>query len=286
MADASPLAADRRDHPVAAFTSKSSNREAGTAKARDESVPRFQAKPEIFPLRNAAEELASALSARSGASAQNPGAKPETRLFRLQYAEAETIARTLSTLFEAPAPNPTRILADMRTNTVIVQANEERIEEISKVLTGLDIPGSARPGPSAILRVFPLKYAQAGELARTLTTLFGGKGDSVKIAGDGSTNSIIVQADEERIQAISSVLSRLDLPGSDRAGSRISTRVIPLKYAKAGELAPTLTALFAGKGDNARIVADERTNAIIVAADEETDNRIRELIQWFDVRHR
>jgi hypothetical protein len=164
------------------------------------------------PKKGAVGERVAPATRGIAAAKADPEPKPQIRLFNLQYARAEPVAKTLNTLFESRAPNPTRILADARTNTVIVVAGVERIQEISRVLENLDRPVEADTKSKPVLQVYPLKYAKASELGATLTTLFADKEELVKIASDATTHSIIVVANQQKADEIRALVRTLDVP--------------------------------------------------------------------------
>ena len=147
----------------------------------------------------------------SNFTAESAISKPETRFIYLKYADATDVARTLTALFEADVRKSVKIIADARTNAVILQAVPEKVMEISVVVDRLDDRASAASKTKS-LEVMHLKYAMAADLSRTLTTLFVDKsGSDVRIAVEDRTNSIVVHAPLEKIDDIRAVVERLDV---------------------------------------------------------------------------
>jgi hypothetical protein len=66
-----------------------------------------------------------------------------------------------------------------------------------------------------------------------------------------------------------------------KKGAAEEVQLIRLKYANAAEVAKTLSAVFR-KGEGATVVADERTNALILQAAEEKLREMRTLIAELD----
>jgi hypothetical protein len=69
------------------------------------------------------------------------------------------------------------------------------------------------------------------------------------------------------------------MPGGWQPQAAGGFQVIPLKHATAGQLSTTLSQLF----PSAKVVADDRTNSLILKADADTSKEVRELIQKLDV---
>jgi len=136
----------------------------------------------------------------------------QTIIFELKHVQEATIVKTLSSLFEGQIGKTMTILGDERTNSLIVRANTEQIREISTVLDQLDSNNVRDPESTTAVRIIPLKFAQAADLAKTLTTLFGDKpGKPVKILADVRTNSLVIEADGNKTDEIVRILGQLDI---------------------------------------------------------------------------
>jgi len=131
---------------------------------------------------------------------------PTTRfqIFPLKYAAAAA-AKTMIDEFleqdeeeedaeEAPSLAPKAIIvADVRTNSLIVTAGPRDLEEIQTLVTRIDAPSGAAVDQ---VRVFPLKNAVASELAEVLRAAIQGEygpdgGDVVEAGAPGSRASAI-----------------------------------------------------------------------------------------------
>jgi general secretion pathway protein D len=166
-------------------------------------------------------------------------------------------------------------------------------------LAGCCTQPAAPPETAGVVRVVPLKYAVANELAHTIQPLLDAGREDVRsrasAVADARTNSLVVQADAAEMDRIVELIARLDVDATKplESTSGGSVRVVPLRYAVASELAETLNALDAASRKSetpvvrdARIVADARTNSLVVQTDAEHPEdveRIVELIARLDV---
>ena len=185
------------------------------------------------------------------------------RIFRLQHADASMVAEQLNTLFEQPeqtvtpdprsgrggrrrgadsAPQTTEpsyaglkrnlIVADVRTNSVVVTATEENMMQFEIMIQELD----AENVLSDITRVFPLLYANAEDLEETLTALFSGsagarfdprdvrggtarsltEGDpiaslrNITVVGEPKTNTLLVTGPPQVFAMVENIINQLD----------------------------------------------------------------------------
>ncbi|MGS2718585.1 type II secretion system secretin GspD [Eionea flava] len=96
------------------------------------------------------------------------------------------------------------------------------------------------------------------------------------------SNAIIVSDTVANIARLKDIIERID-----RAGVA-ETDVIPLEYAQAAELATILQQLSKSEQDSPKntqavIVADQRSNSILVTGDQVRRNKVRELVARLDV---
>ncbi len=127
-----------------------------------------------------------------------------------------------------------RIITDDRTNSLIVLASRNQLDDIRGLIRTLDVPvrGQGR------IHVYYLKHADAEELATTLNGLLSGQqttragrsgrgGDAnqpqavraavtalsegIQINADPSTNSLVIQASKEGYETLKEVIERLDI---------------------------------------------------------------------------
>jgi len=194
-----------------------------------------------------------------------PGFVQEIHLYQLNYAVASQMAEKLTNIFdvkggqqggapapafrpapapgEAPAPQKekrededtriSKIIADDRTNKLIIIATRKSFEDIVEVIKKLDVPV---PGEGQV-HVYYLQYADAEQLANTLSQLAQGyksaKGaggqkppapataapgataelfqGEIKITADKSTNSLLIIANQSDYKNLVSVIEKLDV---------------------------------------------------------------------------
>ena len=149
-----------------------------------------------------------------------------TEIIRLKYGVAEDVVSMLNTLEKsrqgegAEADKEAVLVADKRTNSVVVTADEMSVDRIRKLLAYLDTPLEQ----SGNVRVIYLEYADATEIAEVLTRVMQNisrleEGGSNKRAGSGEstieadegTNSLIITADTDEMAALEAVIARLDI---------------------------------------------------------------------------
>ncbi len=144
-------------------------------------------------------------------SVARPESELKTRIFRLNYAQPDDITKTLSTLFEGEMGKTFRLVPDPRTKSIILRAGPEKTEEIALILRELDVE-QADVVQAERIRIVPLQFAEAAEVAKTLNTLFAEQAPSnVKIVPIERTNSLIIQSSNSKLAEIMDVFHRLDV---------------------------------------------------------------------------
>ena len=152
------------------------------------------------------------------------------RLLPLRTADADAIARTLTDQYSARPPEerrekPLRVRADGATNTLIVSAHPEVLDEIVSIVSDLN-QSPTLDDEDREIRIFPLRIARAEELARTLDEMFpqppapldrrGRPIPSLQpqreviVRADGQTNSLIVDAPTKRMSGFEELVRQLD----------------------------------------------------------------------------
>jgi general secretion pathway protein D len=190
----------------------------------------------------------------------NPEVK--AKIFPLTYADAKLVAEQLGKLFEQPGgsdanrspygyyggqpqPPPSKtayaglkrnmIVADVRTNSVVVTASEQNMREYEAMIKTLDAPKVL----SELSKTYNLKYANATKVATTLNQLFQGEssrnssynfydlfyggssqnkdeGDpiaqmkNVTVVPDDKTNSLLVTGPPQAFSMVSNFVEQLD----------------------------------------------------------------------------
>jgi general secretion pathway protein D len=165
------------------------------------------------------------------------GIGEEISVIPLEHAVASNIVKTLTTIFQTTGPRLTptrkgaaaaaaapaiRIVADERTNSLILSASEYDTSRIKQLIKLLD---QETPRGEGDIRVYYLQYADAEELAKVLTALPSkeaqpaAKGQAaapviskgVQIVADKATNSLVITANKQDYLALMDVIEKLDI---------------------------------------------------------------------------
>ena len=146
----------------------------------------------------------------------------QIRIVNLENAWSADVLELINTLMSSGANSSvgagvssTRVIADERTNRIILKGKEAELDQIEKLIKELDQPSKR----SSRLAVLPLRYADAVRTADLVNGLVGsGNGDapprttSTFIQADESTNSLVVNAEPNVLVDIQSILNELDTP--------------------------------------------------------------------------
>jgi len=141
---------------------------------------------------------------------------------------------------------------------------------------------AAAPEDKIVTQLIPLRYADPVEIKRLFTPMVS---KSSVILAYPPTNTLIITDVYSNIKRLLKILKEIDVTG---IGQQIS--VIPLDYAEATKLVNLLSTVFKparkkGKGaeePDITMVADERTNTIVLLASEIDSQRIKRLIAMVD----
>jgi general secretion pathway protein D len=141
------------------------------------------------------------------------------------------------------------------------------------------------PEDKVVTQLIPLEYADPDELRKLFSPLI-------------SKSSVIISYAPTRLLIVTDVLSNIKrllriVKAVDVVGIGEEVSVIPIEYATASELSKSLTSIFqtqvrrkttkgASVSQTIRIVADERTNSLIVLATEDDTLKMRELVRLLD----
>lgn len=147
-----------------------------------------------------------------------------TDVIPLRYANSADVVAMLTQL-EKPDPNrgmttaPPVIVADKRTNAVVVSGDDLTRQRLKLLIDDLDRPQSK----SSNVRVFYLKYAKAEDVAKVLSGMIQSLGQGKQAEGapantaqpsvqaDEATNSVLITADVDTMDTMLSVVDSLDI---------------------------------------------------------------------------
>ncbi len=166
------------------------------------------------------------------------GIGEEISVIPLEHAIASNMVKTLTTIFQTTGGSTTtrtrkgvsaaatapsiRMVADERTNSLILSASEYDTSRIKQLVKILD---QETPRGEGDIRVYYLQYADAEELAKVLTALPSketkptAKGTAaaaviskgVQIVADKATNSLVITANKEDYLTLLDVIEKLDI---------------------------------------------------------------------------
>jgi general secretion pathway protein D len=160
-----------------------------------------------------------------------PGIGQEISVIPIEYADSAKMVTLLNTVFK-PTKKPVKgapekavtMVADERTNVIVLLANEVDTLRIKQLITMID---KEAPRGKGKIHVYYCENATAEELAKVLqevptqeagapkgkagAPVISGK---VRISADKATNSLIIMADQEDYLVLREVIKKLDIPRS------------------------------------------------------------------------
>ena len=245
-----------------------------------------------------------------------PALSGRVRLIPLKFADARVIASTLGALFEQRIAairtadvqrNKPIILADTRSNSLLVAASQEDNRTLDDLLTRLD---AKQDNPALPLTVLPLKHNDSARVAQMVESIFAARlraqalpgaqplpSEQIKVEPDALNNALVVSASKENLELIRGLLEKLDQEPSI-AGGVLET--FTLEFADAQRVATILKSLVeqglyrpgllpgvtgkpaAGGRDILSITVDPRSNTLIVSASPENLVIVREVVKRID----
>ncbi len=150
----------------------------------------------------------------------------------------------------------------------VVKSSAAKVEPLPLVGEGSD----NYAGDEMVTKVVPVRNVSVRELAPILRQMIDSAGSGNVVNYDPS-NVIMLTGRASVVERLTEVIQRVD-----HAGNR-TEEVIPLDNASASEIARVLESLTKNSGENqpatlkSQIVADERTNSVIVSGDPATRDK-------------
>jgi general secretion pathway protein D len=134
-------------------------------------------------------------------------------------------------------------------------------------------PLAAGSGDELLTRILPLRHLASGEALSLLRPLLP---PQVQVAAHPGSNALVVTDRASNIARLEQLLSRLD-----QASGEEQSEVLTLTHASAGEVVRILSGLYGGEG--LRVVADERSNAVVLAGERAVRLRAKALAAHLDL---
>jgi len=242
----------------------------------------------------------------------------QVRTVKVEKADAQLVADVVQRFFDDRARvlnagrgrSPQRtvsVVADSRTGTLLVGAGDADFKEVERIAAELDAPTAAS---DLQFRIFPLKHSEASEVVNTVRTLawelsesenpwWGGRAlsprassrDAFAVRADDRLNALIVTGRGDRFAMIDKLLEAIDVPPSEGQGRQI--RFYRLKNADIHMVLQLANDALGRTGSErrwwegeraarARIVAEVRTNTLIVTATASQQEEVAALIKSID----
>jgi type II secretory pathway component GspD/PulD (secretin) len=178
----------------------------------------------------------------------------QIRVFRLKHVKPEEVREAVENLLGAPGSRPKGVGA-------------------AKMMAGM--PGMMAPGTGGKMP------SMMGGPGRGAPSAAGAEGVSPdwRLTVDERTRSIIIRGSRQDLRRAAEVIALLDLPAGKAAPKTKNMRAFKLKHAEAAKIASILDEL----GLDARVLALEGTNRVIVAGTEAALKEATDLIEQLDV---
>ncbi len=202
-----------------------------------------------------------------------------------------------------------RIVPDVRSNAVIVRGTNKEVAEVTRLLAQLDsTPGApsgsaSTPETQTVQRVYTVKGAQADIVA-----LLAAQYPGLKVTPVGQTGQLVVTGPQNQLDAALTLLGQVDRVAPVVAGAQITQRIFQLVNASAEEVKATLEGTLArdlgtttttgtaaagtttaatgaattAQANTATIIADRRTNTVIVRGTADQVAQVADLIPQLD----
>jgi len=162
---------------------------------------------------------------------QSLDVEEKVKIIALKYASAKVLSEQIARIMEKSraasvqtartkvtpqAEAGIKLLPDVRTNSLIVIANQQDTRTIEKLVANLDVE---RPSRASNVHVVYLKNAQAKDVAQSLTTALANLkitgalegAQEVQVSADEGTNALIITASAQDYQMIAEIIDKLDI---------------------------------------------------------------------------
>jgi general secretion pathway protein D len=151
----------------------------------------------------------------------------------------------------------------------------------ARQMPAVDLPGKLpSAGDEIVTQVVQVQNVNAAQLVPILRPLIPQYGH---LAAHPDSNMLIISDRSANVARMASIIRRIDGAGGDA-----DVDIIPLQHAAAAEVVRIIGTLYQGnRGGDAQVagvglVADERTNSVLVSGDQGTRLRLRALITHLD----
>ena len=246
-----------------------------------------------------------------------PSGRIATKLFQLNFLRVNEFIPQMTPLLSPGVANG--VVPLDKANAALITDSISNLQRVELLINELDKPVMTGLTP----KFYTLRNgAKASDLVNKIRAMFQGPlqnqlGTSLSYSADDRTNQIILLADERQIPLFDDLIAKLDI----RSDPNTRNEVIYLKHASAKEVAPLLSQLVSGQTAAAQkaggaprpnvpgqppapdaavvnavltestnefsnlitILADERSNAVVVSGTVDDIRLIRDLIDKVDI---
>ena len=234
-------------------------------------VEGYERRTEVIALKYA---IAADLAKKVENIMQEQGETENPSQSRLKVVTTATTSLSNAPTSTASSLRGVRVLADERTNSLIVMCGVREMKAVRRLVSQLDVP--LPPGSSKI-HVYSLKYANAEELLPVLADLIGGR------TGGSGSNSLNVPRRDRRITRERRFgdrqNSRSGLGLGDRPPAAPSSPQSPHGGGSTSGSAPEF-------GSEVTITADPATNSLLISASPQDFETLARVIEQLDVRRK
>ncbi|UCD28865.1 MAG: hypothetical protein JSV03_17610 [Planctomycetota bacterium] len=270
----------------------------------------------VFPLQKAvAKDLADTLETMLQSAGDDAKAMQEQiRRLQVMVRKADgTLGDEI--LADLDLDKPIKVFSDVSANAVIVASVESNLKSVGEIVRLLDTVPIAE---DMLVKLFPLKYADAESLQKMLEDMFKSAKDLVKLPGreskipdrvpselpgkslvhnislssDPRTNMLVAAGQPDQLLLIEKVISAIDVP---EHANRFPLRMIQLEHAdvrRVAEIAEELAEMrqkaakrigpLAEEREQILVIPDVRTNSMIVVAKDDNYDEIVNLARKLD----
>ncbi|MCP4250294.1 MAG: hypothetical protein GY778_24895, partial [bacterium] len=226
-----------------------------------------------------------------------------TETYKLKHADAAEVLPQLEKMFKRAGGrggagskggidpgdvNAPVFMADGRSNAIIVRALEIDLPKIAPLIEQLDVET-----PIDTVTDYVLVNADATQVAKTLTQLFGKTGGGRRAAAGGSAKAVTIVADAESNVIFATAPPEIQEQIAQRiatieeeAGEKTKPRVIKVTMGTPSDIAKKIEEALGAKGKRGKprfqIVGDDVGKQLIVRAPDEVVGDIESLVQILD----
>jgi len=243
---------------------------------------------------NELEQLAEKIDVAKGEGGDEEAGR-QIKVFALEQADPSSVASVITNTFRktGTVPEAERVYAtaERTTNSVVVSASLDNLEDIEEIIVNLDSEGANVPEE----RVIKLKHAQAEDLATVLTATYRARprrsgGPQISINADSNLNALVVSSGKADFDGIAAMVEQLDRPATDDLEQ---LHVIPLEWVDATEMLEIMTEYLrkpsasrrrsgSDLAGDIRLQASQAMNALIVSGSQEEIENVEKIVKGMD----